>query len=332
VPMHDMRRRELIGLLGGAAAAWPLAVRAQQPAMPVIGFLSSRSAKEYGSHVAGFRHGLKGVGYVEGQNVAIEFRWGETHFDRLPALAADLVQRRVNVIFAGGGSIAALAAKAATSTIPIVFNIGIDPVAAGLVASLNRPGGNITGATLMSNELNSKRIQLLCEAVPTAGVIAHLVDPAAPNLVHDMSEVETAVRMLGRQVKTFRSSSGGELESAFAALAVQRVGALIVEDSPLFSDRLQQIAALAIQSQVPTLFAYRDFPSVGGLMSYGPNREDHVRQAGVYVGRILKGEKPADLPIIQPTSFELVINLKTAKALGLDVPATLLALADEVIE
>jgi putative ABC transport system substrate-binding protein len=329
--MFDINRRKVIGLLGGAAT-WSLTARAQQRATPVIGFLSSRSANEYGSHVAAFRHGLKAAGYVEGENVAIEFRWAETHFDRLPALAADLVQRRVNVIFAGGGSIAALVAKAATSTIPIVFYIGIDPVAAGLVASLNRPGGNITGATLMSNELTGKRVQLLCDLVPTVDVIAHLVDPAAPNLVNDMSEVEKAARTLGRQVKTFRISSGEEIESAFGALATQQVGALIVEDSPLFSDRLQRIAALAARSRIPTLFAYRDFPSVGGLMSYGPNRLDNAGQAGTYVGRILKGEKPADLPIIQPTKFELVINLKTAKTLGLDVPPTLLALADEVIE
>jgi len=328
-----MKRREFIALIGGAAmTAWPVAARAQQPAMPVVGFLNSRSVNEYGPHLAGFRQGLKSVGYVEGQNVAIEFRWAETRFDRLPALAADLVQRQVNVIFAGGGSVAALAAKAATGTIPIVFYIGIDPVAAGLVASLNRPGGNITGATLMSDELNTKRVQLLCELVPTTDVLAHLVDPAAPNMLNDAREVEVAARTLGRQVKTFSASNEEEIESAFAALAAQHVGALIVQDSPFFSDRLQRLAALAARFRIPTEFAFREFPSVGGLMSYGPNRVNNVRQVGAYVGRILKGEKPADLPVIQPTKFELVVNLKTAKSLSLDIPPTLLALADEVIE
>jgi len=242
------------------------------------------------------------------------------------------VQRRVDVIFSGGGSVTALAAKAATGTIPIVFYVGIDPVAAGLVASLNRPGGNITGATLISNELSSKRVQLLCDLVPTADVLGHLIHPAAPTALNDARDVEAAARTLGRQVKTFNATSEEEIDSAFGALAARRVGALVVQDGPLFNNNVSRLTALAERFRVPTQYPYREFPSVGGLMSYGSNRVEGVRQAGGYVGRILKGEKPADLPVMQPTKFDLVLNLKTARALGLTVPDKLLALADEVIE
>jgi putative ABC transport system substrate-binding protein len=326
-----LKRREFITLFA-SAAAWPIAAQAQQLTMPVIGFLNSLSATVYAPLLAAFRQGLRGAGYIEGQNVAIEFRWAETRFDRLPALAADLVQRRVNVIFSGGGSVAALAAKAATPTIPIVFAIGIDPVAAALVASLNRPGGNLTGIILFTDELNSKRVQLLCDMVPTAGVLGHLVHPTAPNALKDAADVEAAAQTLGRRLKTLNATSGEEIDSAFAALATQHVGALIVEDSPLFYSHLQRLAALATRFRIPTLWAFRDFPSVGGLMSYGPSRPNSLRQAGAYVGRVLKGEKPADLPVVGPTKFDLIINLKTANALGLAVPDKLLALADEVIE
>jgi putative tryptophan/tyrosine transport system substrate-binding protein len=328
----SMKRRQFITLLGGTAAAWPLVARAQQPAMPVIGFLSSGAASEFASYVAVFRRTLNGVGYIEGQNVAIEYRWAEGQYDRLPALAANLVQGRAAVIFTSGGTTAALAAKAASGTTPIVFIMGADPVAAGLVASLNRPGGNITGVSLITDILRSKRVELLHELVPTASVFAHLSNPTGPQARNEARDIEAAANALGIQVKVLNASSEADFDTAFAALVDQRVGALIVQDDTLFNINLARLAALATRVRVPALYTFRDAAVVGGLMSYGPSRADGWRVASTYVSRILRGEKPSDLPVQQPTKFEMVINLKTAKALGLEIPPTLLGRADEVIE
>jgi putative ABC transport system substrate-binding protein len=328
-----MNRRELIAFLGGAAAAWPRAARAQQPAMPVVGFLSSAgTAQAFAARLAVFRQGLQESGYREGQNVAIEYRWAEDQVDRLPALAADLVQRRVSVIAAVSGP-AARAAKAATATIPIVFQLGNDPVAVGLVASLNRPGGNITGVTTLSVELGPKRLELLHEVAPTATTIAVLVNPDNVTAFETQSrDMQAAARSLGLQLHVLHASAERDLDTVFASLVQLRAGGLAIGGDAFLNSQSEQLAALALRHAVPAIHQPREFAAAGGLMSYGGSPTESYRLAGVYIGRILKGEKPADLPVQQVTKVELVINVKTAKALGLTVPLALLTRADEVIE
>src|SRR5664280_152531 len=325
-----MKRREFILALGGAAA-WPLAAHAQ-PAMPVIGFLDSGSPAGMEANLAGFRRGLSETGYTEGQNLAIEYRWADGHLDRLPALAADLIHRPVAVIAATRTSAPGLAAKAATSTIPIVFQTGSDPVKDGLVASLNRPGGNVTGASRLSTDLIPKRRGLMSELVPKMTAIALLVNPAGLQSVAQVHEMQEPTRALGLQLHVVNASTEHELDTAFAAIVQSGAGALVIAINPLFIARREQIVALAQRHAVPVIFAERESVVAGGLMSYAASFTDSFRQVGVYVGRILKGAKPADLPVQQPIKFELVINLKTAKALGLTVPPLLLTTADEVIE
>ena len=327
-----MRRREFITLIGGAAAAWPIAACAQQGAMPVIGALFAVSAAEWEEFMAGFRRGLSESGFVEGQNVAIEYRWADGHFDSLPTMAADLVGRKVALIFTGG-TVGVRAAMAATQTIPIVFTIGVDPIAAGFVASLNRPGGNVTGVTLISSELAPKRLELLRELVTTATKIALLVNPNNPaSLEQETQGVEEAARRLAKEIIVVGAGTENELEAAFATAVQRGAAAFLVESDPIFVSARLRIAALALRHSLPLISNDRQIVAAGGLMSYGTSIVDTFRQAGTYVGRILKGEKPADMPVMQPTKFEFVINLRTAKALGLDVPPTLLARADEVIE
>jgi ABC-type uncharacterized transport system substrate-binding protein len=326
-----VKRREFITLLGGATATWPLAARAQQSAMPVIGFMSARTANDSVFVVDAFRRGLNESGFIEGQNVAIEFHWAENRYERLPGLAADLVRRRVAVIAAISGTPSAMAAKAATSTIPIVFAIGGDPVTPGLVASLNRPGGNITGASFLTNQ-GPKRLELLCQVVPKATTIAVLVNPHNPPSESERANVQAAARVIGQQTKVLNASTEGEIDHAFAAILEHRIGALLVTGDPFFGNHLLELVTLAAHHALPAMYFLREFVAAGGLMSYGTNQTDAYRQAGIYVGRILKGEKPGDLPIILPSRFELVINLKTVKALGLTIPPQVLALADEVIE
>ena len=325
-----MRRRELMMLLGTAAVGWPSASRAQQKAMPVIGFLGF--APPGGSPPTGFREGLHDAGFFEGQNVAIEYRSWQGRPDLLPELAADLVARKVDVIVATGGTLAALAVKKATSTIPIVFEIGADPVENGLVASFARPGGNLTGVTIVTAELNPKRFQLLSELVPEARVIALLVNPTNAAAERVVGEVQEAARAKNIRLPVVKAGAEDEFAAAFAAAAEQQAGALVVGNDPVFFSRREKLVALAAQLALPAIYEWREFAAIGGLISYGTNLSAMLRQAGIYVGRILKGEKPADLPVVQPTKFELVINLKTAKTLGLAVPQSLLARADEVIE
>jgi putative tryptophan/tyrosine transport system substrate-binding protein len=327
-----MNRREFITLLGGAAAAWPLAARAQQPEMPVVGFLNSGSSDTFAPLVAGFREGLREAGYVEGRNVAIDFRWSEGQYDRLPALAADLVRRRVAIIVVSGGAVSALAAKAATSTIPVLFVIGDDPIKFGLVPSLNRPGGNITGITLFISTLMAKRFELLSEVMPVASAICLLVNPKNPNAETDAKDMESAARVSGRELRVLNASTESEIDSAFKTIVEQRAGALLLGTDPFFYSRRNKFLVLAARHGIPAIYFAREFATAGGLMSYGPSFVSEWHQAGVYAGRILKGDKPSDLPVLQPTKFEFLINLKTAKALGLEIPPTLLALANEVIE
>ena len=327
-----MQRRSFITLLGGAVAAWPLAARAQHPTMPVIGFLSSRSPGESAGVVAAFQQGLRETGFVEGQNVVIAFRWAEGHYDRLSALAADLIGLRAAVLFAAGGPPSAVAAKAATSTIPIVFSAVSDPVQLGLVASLNRPGGNITGMSLFASELWEKVFELLKELVPAATVIAYLVNPSNPSAEVYSKAGVAAARALGIQVHVLNASTEHDLEESFASLGKLGAGGLVVPNEPFFDSQRDRIVALSARYGVAAVYSIREYVVAGGLMSYGTSLTDSYRRAGIYTGRILKGEKPADLPVMQPTKFEFVINLKTAKALGLEVPPTLLARADEVIE
>ena len=325
-----MRRREFIALLGGAAATWPLAARAQQAAMPVIGFIDAASAAERADFVAAFRQGLADAGYVEGQNLTIEYRWAEGQYERLPELAADLVRRGVSVIATPGTTDAAVAAKAATTTIPIVFGVGGDPVKLGLVASLNRPGGNATGIHFFTVQLVAKRMQLLRELVPAAKRVALLVNPTDRTNESALRDVEAAA--IGQQVLAFEAATGREIDAAFENLVREKAEALFVSGNAYFNARRVQLVVLAASYRVPAVYSQRAFVEAGGLMSYGAPLADAFRQVGAYTARVLKGAKPADLPVLQSTKFELVINLNTAKALGLTVPAGLLALADEVIE
>jgi putative tryptophan/tyrosine transport system substrate-binding protein len=327
-----LKRREFITLLGGAAAVWPTAAPAQPPPTPVIGYLANATPAGFAHFVTAFRRGLSEVGYSEGRNVAIEYRWAEGHHDRLPGLVADLIGRRVAVIMATGGSAPAQAAKAATATIPIVFTGGVDPVKAGLVASLSRPGGNATGVINISSELTEKRLHLLRELVPQAELVAVLFNPASPDAAEQVQEIRQAALTIGQQIAILNASSERDFDAVFATVVERRAGAVYVTGDPLFTSRRARLVTLAAQHAIPVSYSFRDFPLAGGLMSYGANLLDVHRQAGVYAGRILKGEKPADLPVLQPTRFELVLNLKTAKTLGLNVPDKLLALADEVIE
>jgi putative ABC transport system substrate-binding protein len=325
-----MRRREFISLLG--AAAWPVAARAQQAKTPLIGFLSSRSPNESEVLVAAFRQGLAETGYVEGQNAHIAFRWAEGRYDRLPQLAAELVKSQVGVIASVGGSVSALAAKSATRTVPIVAVAGGDPVKVGLVASFNRPGGNITVVNPSSGLFSAKRLGLLRELVPTVALIGVLLNPKFPDSATQLDDIEEASRTVGQQIHVVNASSEQDIDAAFARLSQEGVGALISGVDPFFDTRRDQIIALAAHHAVPTIYGQRVYAVAGGLMSYAPSFSEAYRQAGIYVGRILKGEKPADLPVVQPTKYELVINLKTAKALGLKVPVSMQVLADEVIE
>jgi putative tryptophan/tyrosine transport system substrate-binding protein len=327
--MLDVRRREFITLIGGAAAVWPLAAHAQH--VPVIGFLRSTSIERSMHLVSAFRQGLKEAGYSEGENVTIEYRSAEGQYDRLPELAADLIQRQVKVIVATGGNAPALAAKALTSTIPIVFT-GVDPVQAGLVASLSRPGGNVTGVNLLSTEIGSKRLGLLHELAPNATTIALLNNPKGPDVEDHLQDVQSAARSLGKQIRVLNAASESEIDAAFVAMARERLGALLVNTDPFLSSRRDQIVTLANHYKLPALYEWRELAVAGGLVSYGPSHTEPYRLVGIYTGRILKGAKPSDLPVIQSTKFELVINLKTARALGIEVPPTLLARADEVIE
>lgn len=327
-----MRRREFLGVLGSAAAALPFAARAQQPAMPVIGFLASVSRERFTNELAGFRHGLADAGYVEGNNVTVEYRWANNQIQRLPALAAELVQRRVNVLFSAAGTVTALAAKEATTTIPIVFVLGSDPVKIGLVTSLNRPTNNATGVTFLTLLLGAKRLEIMRELLPTATNYVALFASASPTFEEQSKDLQEAARSLGLNLELATTGGGQELTATFAILAGRRIHALIVSADPTFTNRRSEIIAAAARHAIPTIYPRNEYVAAGGLISYAPRAADSYRQAAHYAGRILKGEKPGDLPVVQPTKFEMSINLKTAKALGITVPPTLLARADEVIE
>ena len=326
-----MRRRQFVALLGGAAVAWPLTARAQQP-LPAVGFLHPASPEAFPQIVDGFRRGLNDAGFIEGQNVTIEYRWARGEYDRLPGLALDLVQRGVQVILAGGGEGAALAARAATSTTPILINTSGDPVKSGLVASFNRPGGNVTGLMTASSTLEAKKFGLLCEMLPNARLIAMLINPNYPPSAGDAAEVQSTAQTIGRQLLVLKADSPQTIESAIANLVAQRADALLVAGDPFLEGRSQQIITLTTRQGVPAIYNFRESVVRGGLMSYGVNISNNYQQLGVYAGRILKGESAADLPIIFPTAFDFAINLVTAKALGLQVPPMLLARADQVIE
>jgi putative tryptophan/tyrosine transport system substrate-binding protein len=326
-----MRRREFITLLGGAAAAWPIVARGQQPALPVVGFINSSSPRDLDYRVISLRRGLGDVGYIEGQNVAIEYRWAEGHYDRLPSLAADLVRRRVAVI-AVTSTPGAMAAKAASAAIPIVFAIGADPIKFGLVASLNRPGGNVTGVSFLINSLVAKQLEVLHEALPRTLTVGFLVNPTNPSGDFDTADAHGAANALGRKLVVAKASTATEFESAFATLVQQGAGAVSVGADPFFDNQPETLVALAARYGLPAIYPYREYAVVGGLMSYGTNRADAIRQIGIYAGRILKGDDPAHLPVQQSTRIELVVNLKAAKAGRIEVPTSLLLRADEVIE
>ncbi len=328
-----MKRRDFITLLGGAAAAWPLSARAEQAGRPVIGFLNSQSPDGYTERLRGFRQGLKEAGFIEGENVAIEYRWAENQLDRLPTLATDLVRRRVAVVVALGSPNLAMVAKAATTTIPIVFLVGEDPVRFGLVASLARPGGNITGINLFNNEINAKRLTLLRELIPTAVGAAVLVNPTNASIAETTArDVETAAHALGLRMQVHNAGTSREIDATFATFAGERPDALFVAGDPFYNSRRVHLVHLASHHRLPTIYASRAYPDIGGLMSYGTDVTDSYRQSGVYTGRILKGAKPAELPVVQASKFEFVINAQTARMLGLTLPPSLLATADEVIE
>ncbi len=327
-----MRRRRFIASLGSAAVAWPLAARAQQSAMPVIGFLGLTSPEAFASLTAAFQHGLRETGFTEGRNVAIVYRWAHGQFDQLPALASDLVGQRLSVLAAMGTPASALAAEAATTVIPIVFVTGGDPVGVGLVDSLSRPSGNATGVYMLTVALEPKRLEVINELVPNAAILGVVVDPNSPDTAVEIKELSAAASTLGKQIKTFNVSHEGEISAAFAAMAEQRVAAALVTSSPIYLPQRKKFTDVAARYAIPTVYFVRDFVEAGGLMSYGTSFADAYRLAGVFVGRILKGEKPSELPVLEPDKFEFVINLKTAKALGLTIPSGILAIADEVIE
>jgi putative ABC transport system substrate-binding protein len=328
--MVGIRRREFISLLGGAAA-WPIAARAQQPALSTIGWLHQSTRAGYAPFLAAFHQGLSEFGYVEGRNLAVEYRFAEDHLDRLPALAHDLVQRRVSVI-AAAATPAVLAAKAVTASTPIVFSGGVDPVKSGLVASFNRPGGNVTGTLQFTPSLITKRFELMHEALPNVAVIGVLVQPDSLGSSEILAGVQAAAQRIGKQVRIVTAANQEQFDEVFARIGRERIGALVVQNDPLFTTRRERLVELAARYAVPTIYEFREFVEAGGLMSYGSSQSESYRNVGVYVGRILKGEKPADIPILQPTKFSFVVNLKTAKALGLDLPLKLQAFADEVIE
>jgi ABC-type uncharacterized transport system substrate-binding protein len=327
-----MKRREFIALLGGAAAAWPLAARAQQPAMPVVGYLNSRGPDDAAHLAASFRRGLRDSGFIVGQNVRIEYRWGRGHFDSLKAMAEELCRVPVAVLIATGGEPTVLAAKSATSTIPIVFAMSSDPIKLGLAVSFNRPSGNATGMNVLTTALEPKRLGLLHDLVPAAGTVGVLVNPSFPPSAGQIRDVEEAARAIGVRVHVLRANTESEIDSAFETIAAERIGALAVAGSPFFDTRRSRIAALAAQHRVPAMYQFREYTAAGGLISYGVDIVDVHRQVGLYAGQVLKGAKPGDLPIMLPTKFELVINLKTAKTLGIRISDNLLTLADEVIE
>jgi putative tryptophan/tyrosine transport system substrate-binding protein len=327
-----MKRREFVALLGGAAVARPFAARAQQAITPVVGFLHSSAPNYFAQMAQAFSQGLKQVGYVEGENVTIEYRWAQGDYGRLPELAKDLVDRHVAVILAAGGTDPAKVAKAATTEIPIVFVSAADPVQTGLVASLSRPAGNVTGVSLLASQLNAKKLDLLRQLVPRAPVVGALVNPNYPQAKTEAEDFQSAAKSLGVNAVVLSASTPTEIDAAFSATQERQIGALVIATDPFYGSRRDQLLALAARYAVPVIYYQKEFVAAGGLLSYGPSYPDGYRQGGVYIGRILKGEKPADLPVMQPTKFELVINLKTAKILGLSVPPTVLALAEEVIE
>ena len=326
-----MRRRDFLGVIG-AAAPWPIVARAQQPALPVVGFMSGRSPDDAAHLIAAFRQGLGEGGFVEGRNIVIEYRWALGQYERLSELAADLVSCRVAVLVGAGGDGSAVAAKQASATIPVVFGMGGDPVKAGLVESLNRPGGNATGFTLLTNEMEPKRLGMLHDLVPGAAVLGVLLNPNFPPAGRQLLDLEDAARKINQRLFVAKASNDGELSAAFTSLVAQQVGALLVAADPYFDTRHDRIIAFAAQNRLPAIYQFREYAVAGGLISYGPNITEMYRQAGAYAARILKGEKPSNLPVVQPTKFEFVVNLKTAKALGLVIPAGLISFADEVIE